>query len=139
MKTPKNSKRNETQYTAEHPSAMLQPHISIALETNHRSGTRPSLIDLSNNTVPPNKKIKQSSKSSRYGSTQGLPGPKANFDAPIVRDAPRAVSDYRQLLVNGRYNQIPDEWGVTNKNRMPMQNIVPTNGGKYSGRTGPIN
>lgn len=118
---------------------MLQPHIAIALETNHRSGTRPSRMDLSNNTVPPNKKIKKDSKPARYGSVHGLPGPKADFDAPIVRQAPRGVSDYRQLLVNGRYNQVPDEFGITNKSRMPMQNIAPTSGGKYSGRTGPIN
>lgn len=117
---------------------MLQPHISIALETNHRSGTRPSRMDLSNNTVPPNKKIKKSSTPARYGSKQGLPGPKADFDAPIVREAPRGVSDYRQLLVNGRFNQVPDEFGITNKSRMPMQNIIPTGGGKHSGRTGPI-
>lgn len=117
---------------------MIQPHISIALETNHHSGTRRPVTLLSKNTVPPNKKIKKGTTPARYGSVHGLPGPKANFDAPIVRVAPRAVMDMRQLLINGRNNEVPDEFGVVNKHRMPMQNITPSSGGKHSGRTGPI-
>ena len=120
------------------PDVTIQPHISIALETNHRSGTRNTTTLLSNNTLPPNPKMRKSTKAARYGSITGLPGPTVNFDAPIVRAAPRAVMDTRQLLVNGRNNEVPDEFGVTNTSRFPMQNIVPTSGGKYSGRTGPI-
>lgn len=46
--------------------------------------------------------------------------------------------DFRQLTVNTKNNEVPDEFGITNKGRMPMQNITPAAGGKYSGRTGPI-
>lgn len=123
---------------AKAPDVTIQPHISIALETNHRSGTRNPVYSLGANAITPNKKIKQEAKPARYGSKTGLMGPEADFAAPIVRVAPRGVSDMRQLLVNGPNNEVPDEFGVTNKHRMPMQNIVPTSGGKYSGRTGPI-
>lgn len=119
------------------PDVTIQPHISMALESNHRSG-RNAVYTLGDNKITPNKKIKASSKPARYGSVQGLPGPKADFDAPIVRKAPRGVTDMRQLLINAPNNEVPDEFGVTNKHRMPMQNITPTSGGKYSGRTGPI-
>lgn len=120
------------------PDVFLQPRISIALESNHRPGNRNSTYSLGGNSLKPNKKIKTIAKPARYGSVSGLPGPAADFAAPIVRKAPRGVSDMRQLLVNGLNNEVPDEWGVTNKHRMPMQNITPTSGGKYSGRTGPI-
>jgi hypothetical protein len=96
------------------------------------------VYEFSQNTIQPNKKMNKTATPARYGSVHGLPGPKANFDAPIVRTAPRGVSDMRQLLINAPNNEVPDEFGVTNKHRMPMQNIVPTPGGKYSGRTGPI-
>lgn len=120
------------------PDVIIQPHISIALESNHRSGTRNAVYSLSNNSIKPNKKIKTETKPARYGSVHGLPGPSANFDAPIVRASPRGVYEMRQLLINGRNNEVPNEFGVTNKSRMPMQQITPTNGGKHSGRTGPI-
>jgi len=120
------------------PDVTIQPHISIALETNHRGGTRASVYSLGGNTIKPNKKMKEEVKPARYGSVHGRPGPGSDFSAPIVRVAPRGVSDMRQLLVNGLNNEVPDEFGVTNKHRMPMQNIIPTGGGKYSGRTGPI-
>lgn len=120
------------------PDVSIQPHISIALESNHRGGTRANVYSLSENKIRPNKKMKEAVKPARYGSTRGLPGPGSDFAAPIVRKAPRGVSDMRQLLVNGLNNEVPDEFGVTNKHRMPMQNITPTGGGKYSGRTGPI-
>ena len=123
---------------AKAPDVFLQPHISIAMETNQRSGTRAPVYSLSNNSIRPNKKIKTETKPARYGSRHGLPGPASDFAAPIVRIAPRGVSDMRQLLVNGPNNEVPDEFGVTNRHRMPMQNITPTGGGKYSGRTGPI-
>jgi hypothetical protein len=137
LKTPRVSSKKTSQEITKAPDVTIQPHISIALETNHRPGIR-KVEALSNNTVPPNKKRKKSTETARYGSTQGLPGPKADFDAPIVRSAPRGVFDIRQLLVNGTNNEVPDEFGVTNKHRMPMQNMTPTLGGKYSGRTGPI-
>lgn len=123
---------------AKAPDVLIQPHISIAMENNTNSGTRKSVYSLSENKVAPNKKIKKTATPARYGSKQGLRGPAADFAAPIVRVAPRGVSDMRQLLINAPNNEVPDEFGVTNKNRMPMQNIAPTPGGKYSGRTGPI-
>ena len=61
-----------------------------------------------------------------------------DFAAPIVRSQPIGVMDYRQLMLNTRTNQIPDQYGVVNSKAFPMQNIVPTRGGKHSGRTGPI-
>ena len=120
------------------PDVQIQPHIQMALEMNPRSGSRRSVYELSENKVTPNKKIRKDARPARYGSVQGLPGPKATFDGPIVRPAPRGVSDIRQLMINAPNNEIPDEFGVTNKSRLPMQNIIPTPGGKYSGRTGPI-
>ena len=118
--------------------AVLQAHLQAAFDVNPNAGSSKSVYPLSNNTIRPNKKKKKTSEPSRYGSTQGLPGPAAAFDAPIVRAAPRGVYDYRQLMVNTANNTVPDEFGVTNKNRFPSQEIVPTNGGKHSGRTGPM-
>lgn len=46
--------------------------------------------------------------------------------------------DLRQLMVNARNNEVPDEFGITNRDRFPMQTITPAPGGKFSGRTGPI-
>ena len=137
-RAPKKKPQPASKDLAHAPDVTIQPHISIALESNHRSGTRKSVYELSNNKVTPNKKIKTEAKPARYGSRHGLPGPGSDFAAPIVRSAPRGVSDMRQLLINAPNNEVPDEFGVTNKNRMPMQNIIPTQGGKYSGRTGPI-
>ena len=116
----------------------VQKHICMAMEANPRSGTRARVYDLGNNAITPNKKIKKEMKPVRYGSKHGLGGPASDFAAPIVRAAPRGVSDIRQLLINAPNNEMPDEFGITNKNRMPMQTIVPTPGGKHSGRTGPI-
>lgn len=117
---------------------MLQPHIRLAMEPKTYSSRRQAVYDLSNNAIPPNKKMKTKATPARYGSTHGLPGPKADFAAPIVAPAPRAVMDVRQLFVNGRNNEIPDEYGVKSAHTLPMQNITPTSGGKHSGRTGPI-
>jgi len=119
--------------------AKVQEHIGNILERGPRTGTRAQRVyDLSNNTITPNRKIKTERKPVRYGSKHGLGGPNADFAAPIVRAAPRGVSDMRQLLINAPNNEVPDEFGVKNKSRMPMQTIVPTPGGKHSGRTGPI-
>lgn len=137
-RAPKKKPAPESIDLAKAPDTIIQPHISIALESNHRSGTRNAVYSLSENKVAPNKKMKPIVKAARYGSKQGLPGPSSDFAAPIVRASPRGVSDMRQLLINSPNNEVPDEFGVTNKHRMPMQNIVPTAGGKYSGRTGPI-
>jgi len=133
----KRAPRMKKQVPRQAPAVTIQPHISIALESNHRPGHR-KMSSLGNNTITPNKKIKSSSKASRYGSTSGLPGPAAAFDAPIVRRSPIAVSDIRQALANAPNNEVPHEFGVINKNRMPMQTIISSNGGKFSGRTGPI-
>jgi hypothetical protein len=82
--------------------------------------------------------MSKKAKVARYGSKTGLPGPKSDFAAPIVKDQPIAATDSRQYLINTRYNEVPDEYGITNKSRIPRQQMVPANGGKYSGRTGPI-
>jgi hypothetical protein len=55
-----------------------------------------------------------------------------------VRSQPRAVMDHRQLMIPTKNNLIPDEFGVTTKHQLPMQELTPTRGGKWSGRTGPI-
>jgi hypothetical protein len=115
-----------------------QSHINYALEHIPQSGTRRSVYALSENKVKPNSRIKKQAKPARYGSVQGLKGPNADFAAPITRAAPRGVYDTRQLLINHPNNEVPDEYGVTNKSRLPMQTMNPTSGGKYSGRTGPI-
>lgn len=120
------------------PDVQIQDHIRRALQKGEHTATRTSVYDLSENKITKNPLMKRQARPARYNSTQGLPGPAANYDAPIVRDAPRAVMDYRQLMVNAPNNEVPDEYGVTNQHRFPMQNIIPTSGGKMSGRTGPI-
>lgn len=72
----------------------------------------------------------------RYGTTVGKKGPKSDFAAPITREQPMAASDTRQYISNTKTNRIIDEFGVTKG--LPRQQIVPPNGGKFSGRTGPI-
>ena len=116
----------------------VQPYIATALEKKYRSGTRNNVYTLSENKITPNKKMKKETKPARYGAMYGTKGPNADFAGPIVRKFPRGISDIRQLMINAPNNEVPDEFGITNKNRMPMQNITPTRGGKYSGRTGPI-
>jgi hypothetical protein len=74
----------------------------------------------------------------RYGNDAGKGGPKYDFAAPITRTQPLAVTDYRQFSINTPTNQVPDEFGITNRETLPMQQIQPVRGGKYSGRTGPI-
>jgi len=120
------------------PDVKIQPHISAVIENNVRSGTRKVVYDLSENKVTPNKKMNKKAKDARYGAMYGTKGPASDFAGPIVRKFPRGVSDMRQLMINAPNNEVPDEFGITNKHRMPMQNITPTRGGKYSGRTGPI-
>ena len=120
------------------PDVHTQAHIAYAMDNIGRHGNSRSVYDLSANTIKPNKKIKKTAKVARYGTKSGLPGPASDFAGPIVRIHPIGVSDVRQLLVDGPNNAVPNEWGVTNKSRMPMQNITPTGGGKHSGRTGPI-
>jgi hypothetical protein len=90
------------------------------------------------NEVTPNPKMNKKARAARYGTRTGKMAPTADFAAPITKDQPIAVMDYRQYLINTRTNAVPDEFGVTNKSRLPMQNIAPPKGGKYSGRTGPI-
>lgn len=120
------------------PGVKLQPHIQKTLMMPKRSGTRAAVYELSMNTLQPNPRIGKAAKPARYGTTAGLQGPEADHLRPIVNEAPRAVMDPRQLLVPSKNNYIPDEWGVTNRNAFPMQEIVPPSGGKWSGRTGPI-
>ena len=137
LKNPRPKMKPNTEITKA-PDVQIQPHIAAVLDNNIRSGRRKTVYDLSENKITPNKKIKTESKPARYGSKHGLGGPKSDFAGPIVRVFPRGVSDIRQLMINAPNNEVPNEFGVTNKNRMPMQNISPTRGGKYSGRTGPI-
>lgn len=75
----------------------------------------------------------------RFNTTVGMQAPPADHSRPITESRPIAVSEYKQLMLNTTNNLIPDEFGVTNgETRYPMQQIIPTSGGKYSGRTGPI-
>lgn len=55
---------------------------------------------------------------------------------PIQAERPRAVYDTRQLQYSSHNNLIPDEYGITRQGVMPMQEIISTNGGQHSGRTG---
>lgn len=96
------------------------------------------MYELSKNQVTPNAKMNKAAKPARYGTKAGLPGPAADKFAPVVRAAPRAVMDRRQLMMPTANNMIPDEWGVTNPSRLPMQELTPAPGGKWSGRTGPM-
>lgn len=120
------------------PGVKLQPHIQKAMLMPPKSGTRKAVYELSNNTVQANKKINKKTMPARYGTRAGLQGPKADHMRPITNEAPRMVSDTRQLLIPTKNNLIPDEYGVTNPNAFPMQELAPPSGGKWSGRTGPI-
>jgi hypothetical protein len=94
---------------------------------------------LSDNKIPPNKPMNKRARPARYGSVAGKGGPAKDHWAPIVRKDPIAATDMKQYMVNTRYNSVPDEFGVTSGEALPMQQITPTRGGKYSGRTGPMN
>lgn len=83
--------------------------------------------------------MRKSAAPARYGSVAGKGGPRKDHWGPIVREDPIAATDTRQYMINTRYNTVPDEFGITNKRRVPMQQVTPTRGGKYSGRTGPMN
>ena len=72
----------------------------------------------------------------RYNNRTGLGGPAYDKFAPIVRSQPIGVTDLRQLMIPTAFN-IPNELGVRNE-QFPMQEIIPTRGGQWSGRTGPI-
>ena len=72
----------------------------------------------------------------RYNAKSGRGGPDYDFSAPIVKE-PIPVTEFDQLAYNGAYNQIPNETGIY-KSKLPMQEIIPTGGGKHSGRTGPL-
>ena len=97
--------------------------------TNSRSAYT---YGLSKNTLVEQPKQKKVQRNKNYGNREGRSGPKVDFDAPITNHTPLAVTDYRQLMMNTRDNKIPNEKGVTN---LPMQQIQPPAGGKYSGRT----
>ena len=115
-----------------------QPHIRKAMAMPLNSGSRATVYDLSRNKVTPNKPQKKAAKPARYNSDAGMPGPAADKFAPVVRPAPRAVTDPRQLMMPTKNNYIPDEFGITNPNAFPMQELASTSGGKWSGRTGPM-
>ena len=63
-------------------------------------------------------------------------GPAADHFGPITRQQPIAVTDLKQLQAGSPYN-IANEFGVRNDN-YPAQEVAPTSGGQWSGRTGPI-
>lgn len=71
-----------------------------------------------------------------YNSTAGRGGPAVDHFAPIVRKQPIAVTDMRQLATGNPYN-IANEFGVVN-DQFPLQEVAPTRGGQWSGRTGQI-
>ena len=88
------------------------------------------------NEVTPNKKQKVQAAPARYNSNAGLGGPAADHFAPVVRKVPIAVTDIRQISSGNSFN-IANEFGVTNE-QFPSQEIAPTRGGQWSGRTGQI-
>lgn len=118
--------------------ATLQPHLAKAMKFIPNTMSRNSRVALSKNTITPNPKIAKLAKAARYGAAAGMDGPEADHFRPITNPAPRAVMDRRQLLLNTSNNLIPDEFGITNPNAFPMQQLIPTAGGKHSGRTGAI-
>ena len=86
--------------------------------------------------MTPNPKQKARAAGSRYNTNTGRGGPAFDKFAPIVRAQPIGVTDARQLMIPSSFN-IPNELGVRNEN-FPMQELIPTRGGQWSGRTGPI-
>lgn len=74
-------------------------------------------------------------KYSTYNQTVGRAA--TDWDAPIVKSGPIAVTSSQQFLYGNHNNKIPDMFGITKDNPMPMQEITPPSGGGYSGRTGP--
>ena len=118
------------------PGAKLQPYLAKAMEMNPRSGTRAAVYQLSQNEITPNKKPTKTSAIARYNSTSGRGGPAVDHFAPIVRKGPIAVTDMRQLATGNPYN-IANEFGVVN-DQFPLQEVAPTRGGQWSGRTGQI-
>lgn len=135
---PKMKRSRKRTKKEENPLPQKQEYLQKAMATDHQAGRRKAVTLLSENEITPNKKrtnkkvVKVSGMNSQAGRTGN------DFSAPVVRTQPIGVMDYRQLMLNTRTNQIPDEWGVVNSKTFPMQNIVPTRGGKNSGRTGPI-
>ena len=113
----------------------LQPYLERAL-TMPKSGRAAQVYVLSQNKVTPNKKQKTKAAPARYNTDAGLGGPKVDHFAPIVRKQPIAVTDTRQLAGGSSFN-IANEYGVTNE-QFPAQEVAPTRGGQWSGRTGPI-
>ena len=139
VQTPKTKLKVKKAKKDLHPVPRLQPHIQRVLRLDQQSGKKKAVTELSNNKVPPNKPINKKAEPARYGSKAGKGGPKADFDAPVVRDQPIGVTGYKQFMLNSRTNQVPDEFGVVSSKTYPMQQLAPARGGKNSGRTGPMN
>lgn len=138
-KRPQRMSTSQRKMSKKPGKSSLQPYIQVAIKTDPIRGEKQAVTVLSENQVPPNKKINNRAKPARYNTKTGLPGPKADFAAPVVAREPIAATDYRQYLMNTPTNRIIDMNGVTNNdNRMPRQQLAPPKGGKYSGRTGPI-
>lgn len=113
----------------------LQPYLERAL-TTPKSGRAAQVYVLSENKVTPNKKQNKKAAAARYNSTTGLGGPAADHFGPIVRSQPIGVTEIRQLTA-GNANNVAYDYGITN-DQFPAQEITPTRGGQWSGRTGPI-
>lgn len=120
------------------PVSELQPYIQSLMERKANEGNRKSVFDLSGNEIQPNPLPNKKTKKEKYNNMQGLKGSDYDFAAPIKRKQPIGVYSFGQLLLDARNNEFPDEFGVKNKNKLPSQEIIPTRGGKYSGRTGPL-
>lgn len=113
----------------------LQPYLERAM-VPARSGRSAQVYVLSKNRVTPNKKQKKETAPARYNTDAGRGGPSADHFGPIVRKQPIGVTDMKQLSSGSPYN-IPNEFGITN-DKFPAQEVAPTRGGQWSGRTGPI-
>jgi hypothetical protein len=110
-------------------TVMSEPYISKKKE---------AVIRGSEGQAGVNPKANRQGRVARYGAQTGLQGPKADHLRAAVRAQPRAVMELDQLLYPTKNNLIPDEYGVTRHSVLPMQEIIPTQGGKWSGRTGPM-
>jgi len=124
---------NETVQTQQ---AETLPHLRKRLLEGARPGwAGRKVIKLSNNTIQPQKPENPNrEKILRIGNPAGLDGTD-NYKGANYVEGPRAVTQATQLIYKTRNNLVPDAYGVTHKHRLPMQQIKPTAGGQWSGRS----
>jgi len=89
---------------------------------------------MSQNQITPNVKVSSNKeKILRIGNPSGLSGTD-NYAGHAYQEGPRAVTQATQLIYKTRDNLVPDQYGITHKHLLPMQQIKPTDGGQWSGR-----